>query len=154
MIGRQGKNDLILIIEDNEDHAILVKKALRGNGLINNTVIAPTGEIALDYLFRRGNYSNPTQSPRPSLILLDIKLPGIDGIEVLREINRDAKLRPIPIIMLTTSAQESDLAASYGNGVNSYIQKPIDFSQFVETVQGLGMYWLMTNTPPPAPSPG
>jgi two-component system, response regulator len=140
----------ILLIEDNEDHALLVRKALQGNGLANEIHTCSTGEEALDYLLQRGEFTEKGAAPRPGLILLDIKLPGIDGIEVLTEIKKNTDLRLIPVIMLTTSAQDSDLVASYLNGVNSYIQKPVDFGKFVETVRNVGLYWLLTNVAPPS----
>jgi len=146
----KGKPVTILIVEDNEDHAILIKKALRENGLVNDLQVVTTGEQALDYMLRRGEYSDPAVSPRPGLILLDLKLPGIDGIEVLKTIKEHAQLRLIPVVMLTTSASDSEVVASYSCGVNSYIQKPVDFAKFVDTVKGLRMYWLLLNTPPPA----
>jgi CheY-like chemotaxis protein len=139
----------ILIVEDNDDHMFLVKRALRDSGLANDIRSVTTGEDALDYLFRRGQYQDPAASPRPGLILLDLKLPGIDGIEVLKTIKEHAQLRLIPVVMLTTSASDSEVLASYGCGVNSYIQKPVDFAKFADTVKGLQMYWLLLNTPPP-----
>ena len=139
----------ILLVEDNEDHVILIKKAMRDNGLVNDVRVATTGEQALDYLFRRAEFADPATSPRPGLILLDLKLPGIDGIEVLRTIKTDGTLKTIPVVMLTTSAAEADVLASYNGGVNSYLQKPVDFTGFVETVRGLHLYWLLLNTPPP-----
>jgi two-component system response regulator len=140
---------VILLVEDNPDHALLIKKALRGNGVANEIRLLATGEEALDYLFRRGPYADPASSPRPGLILLDIKLPGVDGVEVLREVKQDARLRLVPVVMLTTSASEEEVVASYGLGANSYIQKPVDFEKFVQTVKGLRLYWLLVNTPPP-----
>jgi len=144
-----GRSTTILLVEDNQDHVILIKKALRDNGLVNDIRVVTTGEHALDYLFRRGEYADPASSPPPGLILLDLKLPGIDGMEVLKMIKEDAQLRLIPAVMLTTSARESEVLASYSYGVNSYIQKPVDFAKFVDTVRGLRMYWLLLNTPPP-----
>jgi CheY-like chemotaxis protein len=141
----------ILLVEDNEDHALLIEKALRGNGVVNDLRSVATGEQALDYLLRRGSFAAPQASPRPGLILLDLKLPGIDGIEVLKAIKDDPDLKLIPVVMLTTSAAESDVAASYNGGANSYIQKPVDFGRFVETVKQLRMYWLLVNTPSPPP---
>ena len=140
----------ILLVEDNEDHVVLIKKALRANGLVNDIKVAATGEEALDYLSRSGEYVDPEASPRPGLILLDIKLPGIDGIEVLRRIKEDGRLRLIPVVMLTTSASDHEVVASYSYGVNSYIQKPVDFTKFVDTVKSLRMYWLLLNTPLPS----
>ncbi|NIM05729.1 MAG: response regulator [Armatimonadetes bacterium] len=144
-----GETAAILLVEDNEDHAFLIQKALRGYGLINEIHLAPSGEEALDYLFRRDKYADPKDSPRPGLILLDIRLPGMDGLEVLKTIKQNESLKTIPVCMLTTSAQQSDLEAAYANGANSYIQKPVDFNKFVEVVKSLGLYWSMTNVPPP-----
>ena len=139
----------ILLVEDNEDHALLIQRALRENRVVNDIHLATTGEQALDYLLRRGQFAAPHAAPRPGLILLDIRLPGIDGIEVLRQIKQDPQLKLIPVVMLTTSAEESDVVASYTSGVNSYIRKPVEFARFVETVKHLQMYWLLANTPPP-----
>ena len=140
----------VLIVEDNEDHVILIKKALRDNGMVNDIRVAVTGEEALDYLFRRGKYADPATSPRPGLILLDLKLPLVSGIEVLKVIKEDADLKLIPVVMLTTSASDNEVVASYSCGANSYIQKPVDFAKFVATVRNLRMYWLLLNTPPPS----
>jgi len=144
----------VLIVEDNEDHVILINKALRDNGIVNDIRVAVTGEEALDYLFRRDRYAGPATSPRPGLILLDLKLPGISGIEVLKAIKEDADLKLIPVVMLTTSTSDNEVMASYNCGANSYIQKPVDFGQFVSTVRNLRMYWLLLNTPPPATAAG
>jgi CheY-like chemotaxis protein len=140
----------ILLVEDNEDHVILIQKALRGNGSLSDIRVVTSGEQALDYLFRGGEYADPSASPRPDLILLDLKLPGIDGIEVLRRIKGDERLRPIPVVMLTTCASEPEVAASYSCGVNSYVQKPVGSTKFVDTVRGLRSYWAVLNMPPPA----
>jgi len=148
-MGPSDKPIVILLVEDNEDHAFLVQKALRSNGLKNEIHHVTTGEKALDYLFRRGEFADPADSPRPVLVLLDIRLPGMDGLEVLKAIKREEKLKTIPVCMLTSSPEESDLFTSYNSGANSYIQKPVDFNKFVETVKELGLYWLLTNIPPP-----
>lgn len=140
----------ILLVEDNEDHVILTSHALRENGVANDIRVASTGEQALDYLFRRGEFSDPETSPRPGLILLDLKLPGLDGIDVLKAIKDDPGLRLVPVVMLTSSAAETDVVASYASGVNSYIQKPVDFAQFADTIKRLKMYWVVVNRPPPA----
>jgi two-component system response regulator len=141
---------LILLVEDNEDHAFLIQKALSGSGLVGEIRVLNTGEKALDYLFRQGEFADPQDSPRPDLILLDIRLPGIDGLEVLQKIKEDKEIRIIPVCMLTTSTQESDVTASYECGVNSYIQKPVDFTKFLDTIKEVGCYWVATNIPPPA----
>jgi len=140
----------IILIEDNEDHAILIQKALRDNGVVNDIRVLSTGEQALDYLLRRGAYADAATSPRPGLILLDIRLPGIDGFEVLKTIKQDADLKVIPVVMLTASARDNDIAAGYANGANSYVQKPVDFAKFLETVKKLRMYWLLVNELPRA----
>jgi CheY-like chemotaxis protein len=148
-MGISDKPIVILLVEDNPDHAFLIQKALRGNGVKNEIKAVVSGEQALDYLFHRGEFADSAAFPRPGLILLDIRLPGIDGLEVLKRIKQDDELKVIPVCMLTTSAEESDLVTSYTNGANSYIQKPVEFDKFVDTVKELRLYWLLTNIPPP-----
>ena len=132
----------ILLVEDNPDHVELILRALRDNNLLNQVHVVTNGEEALDFLYQRGKYSD---APRPGLILLDIKLPKVDGIEVLRRIKADPELRSIPVVMLTTSAGEQEIVESYSCGANSYIIKPLDFDQFVKAIKTLKLYWLVVN---------
>ena len=132
----------ILLVEDNPDHVELILRALRENNLLNQVHVVTNGEEALDFLYQRGKYAN---APRPGLILLDIKLPRVDGIEVLRRIKADPELRSIPTVMLTTSAGEQEIVESYSCGANSYIVKPLDFNQFVKAIKTLKLYWLVVN---------
>jgi two-component system response regulator len=139
-MGRQCAD--ILLVEDNPDHVELILRTLRGNNLLNQVHVVTNGEEALDFLYRRGKYSD---APRPVLILLDIKLPRVDGIEVLRRIKADPELRSIPVVMLTTSADEQEIVESYSCGANSYIVKPLDFDQFAKAIKTLKLYWLVVN---------
>ncbi len=145
-----GSEIEILLVEDNSADLELTLHALRQNGLANKIQIARDGEEALDFLFCRGaqNQRNPNHTPK--LILLDLKLPKVDGIEVLRQVKGDPRTKTIPVAVLTTSKEERDLALCDELGVNSYIQKPVDFDQFRNTVKQFAMYWLLVNTPPPA----
>lgn len=140
---------LILLVEDNPDHVLIIKRALEMNNVLNEVRVVEDGQEALDYLYRRGKYADPDAAPRPGLILLDIKLPKVDGFEVLKRIKSDAVLKMIPIIMLTSSEQEADIVKSYLNGANSYIVKPIRFDDFIEKVRELKLYWILVNTLPP-----
>ena len=135
----------ILLIEDNPDHAELIIKALRNNGVLNEVHVVTSGETAMDFLSQQGAYAN---AARPGLILLDIKLPGMDGIEFLRWIKADPKLKPIPVVMLTTSAGEKEIVESYRWGANSYIVKPVDFEQFVKVIKDVKLYWMVVNSLP------
>ena len=139
----------ILLVEDNESDAELTMHALRKENLANRIAVARDGEEALDFLFCRGAYANRAGTPLPRLVLLDLKLPKIDGLEVLRAIKGDARTRITPVVVLTSSREDYDLIESYHLGVNSYIQKPVDFEQFRETVRKAGLYWLVTNQTPP-----
>jgi len=138
----------ILLVEDNPTDAELTLRALRSNNLANNVVWVKDGAEALDFLNCRGNYAN-RKNGTPKLILLDLKLPKIDGIEVLREIKTDSKTQMIPVVMLTSSQEERDLVESYRLGVNSYIVKPVDFEKFLDTVSKVGFYWSLMNKIPP-----
>ena len=138
----------ILLVEDNPTDAELTLRALRRNNLANNVVWVKDGAEALDFLHCRGNYAN-RRNGTPKLILLDLKLPKIDGIEVLRELKTDIKTKIIPVVMLTSSQEERDLVESYRLGVNSYIVKPVDFEKFLETVSQVGFYWSLMNKIPP-----
>ena len=139
----------ILLVEDNPVDVELTLHALRNNNLANQIQVVRDGEEALDFLFARGPYSGRDHDSPPKLILLDLKLPKVDGLEVLREIKNSPRTRPIPVVILTSSKEEKDMVVSYQLGINSYIQKPVDFNEFRETVRQLGLYWLLINQPPP-----
>ncbi|MCU1286281.1 MAG: putative sensory transduction regulatory protein [Acidobacteriales bacterium] len=138
----------ILLVEDSSADVELTIHALRKENLVNKIDVARDGEEALDYLFFRGAYS-ARPIGQPKLILLDLKLPKVSGIEVLREIKNNPTLKTIPIVVMTSSKEDKDVVESYKLGVNSYIQKPLDFDQFRETIRHIGMYWLVINQPPP-----
>jgi two-component system, response regulator len=139
----------VLLVEDNPADAELTLRALQKNGAVKNIQHMWDGAEALDFLFCRGNYSDRDAASPPRIVLLDLKLPKIDGCEVLRQIKQDPRTRPIPVIILTSSKEERDLMESYRLGVNSYIQKPVSFAEFQEVVRQLGLYWLSVNTTPP-----
>jgi CheY-like chemotaxis protein len=138
----------ILLVEDNPSDEELTIHALRSNHLANNIEVVRDGAEALDYIFHTGAFADRTVGDRPKVILLDVKLPKVDGLEVLRRIKSDHRTRSIPVVVLTSSHEERDVVDSYSLGVNSYIVKPVDFSQFAEVVRQLGLYWLLLNQPP------
>jgi CheY-like chemotaxis protein len=140
---------MILLVEDNPDDELLTLRALKQNHIFNEVVVVRDGAEALDYLFGTGKHSGRDLSRMPEVILLDLKLPKIDGLEVLRRTRENARTKLLPIVILTTSKEESDLIDSYKLGANSYIRKPVDFSEFAEAVRQLGLYWLLLNEPPP-----
>lgn len=140
----------ILLVEDNPADVELTLHALRQNNLANKIHVARDGEEALDFLFNRGRFQDGKGQAPPRIVLLDLKLPKIDGLGVLRAVKSDPRTRAIPIIILTSSKEEKDMVEGYSLGVNSYIQKPVDFSNFRDTVRQLGLYWLLINVPPPA----
>jgi two-component system response regulator len=140
----------ILLVEDNPDDEELTLIALRDNNISNPIVVARDGQEALDYLFCTGPYCDRDPQTIPAIVLLDLKLPKIDGLEVLRRVRTDEQTRLIPVAVLTSSKEDSDLLRSYQLGANSYIRKPVDFPQFTEAVRQLGLYWLVLNEPPPA----
>ena len=141
---------VILLIEDNPDDEVLALRALKKNNIKNEVVVAHDGAEALDYLFGRGAYAQRDLTETPQVILLDLKLPKVDGLEVLRQIRADECTRFLPVVILTTSKEEQDMLDSYSLGANSYIRKPVDFIQFTEAVRQLGLYWLVLNEAPPA----
>jgi len=138
----------ILLIEDNPDDELLTIRALKKNNIVNDIIVKRDGVEALDYLFGTGSHSSIDSHEMPQLILLDLKLPKLDGLEVLKRIRGSEHTRFIPIVILTTSNEQQDIMKSYEDGANSYIRKPVDFDQFVESVKQLGMYWLVLNEAP------
>ena len=139
----------ILLVEDNPDDVKLTLRAFKRNNMRNPIVVAWDGVEALDILFARGAYTERAGKPLPALIVLDLKLPKLDGLGVLKAVRGDERTRLIPVVILTSSKEEQDLVHSYSLGANSYVRKPVDFGEFVEAVRVLGIYWLMTNQPPP-----
>lgn len=138
----------ILLVEDNPNDEELTLHAFRKYHLTNRLQVVRDGEEALDFIFARGQFANRNVQNGPKVILLDIKLPKVDGLEVLRQVKADERTRKIPVVLLTSSREERDILAGYSNGANSYIVKPVDFEQFTEAVRTLGMYWLLLNKPP------
>lgn len=135
----------ILIVEDNPDDEILMLRALKKNNIANDVIVVRDGVEALDYLFGTGAYVGRDLNSMPQLMLLDLKLPKIDGLEVLKRVREDERTKYIPIVVLTTSAEQKDIIGSYNLGANSYVQKPVDFNEFIEATQQLGLYWLVIN---------
>lgn len=139
----------ILLVEDSQDDIDLALHALRQGKLANSIFVVRDGEEGLDFLFCRGPYSERSFEHPPKLVLLDLKLPKIDGLQVLKQLKSDPRTQSIPVVIMTSSKEERDLVEGYKSGVNSYIQKPVDFEQFRNTVKALGMYWMVVNQPPP-----
>lgn len=137
----------ILLVEDNPDDVELTLRAFEKHNLVNDIIIARDGEEALDFIFKRGKKG--AASPKPDLVLLDLKLPKVDGLEVLKEMKEDAETKIIPVVVLTSSKEERDIVESYRLGVNSYIRKPVNFERFSEVVMQLGLYWMLLNELPP-----
>ncbi|MFV1993170.1 MAG: response regulator [Acidiferrobacterales bacterium] len=140
---------IILLIEDSVDDEALTLRALKKNNILNEVVVVRDGVEALDYLFGTGQYEGRDTTQQPELILLDLKLPKIDGLEVLERLRADERTALQPVVVLTTSSEEQDMLSSYELGANSYIRKPVDFKQFIEAVGHLGLYWLVINQGPP-----
>jgi CheY-like chemotaxis protein len=140
---------VILLVEDNQSDIELTMRAFKRGRITNDVVVAENGREALDYLFGTGKYAGRDTAQMPTLILLDIKMPVMDGLETLKHIRANQQTRRIPVVILTSSQEEQDIAASYDLGVNSYIRKPVDFNQFVNAVKNLELYWLVLNEPPP-----
>jgi len=141
----------ILLVEDNPDDEALTLRAFKKHNITNEVVVARDGAEALEYLFGSGRYAGRDTQVTPQLILLDLKLPKVDGLEVLRQLRADDRTRLLPVVVLTSSTEERDLVESYRLGANSYVRKPVDFTQFVEAARQLGLYWLLMNQPPPVP---
>lgn len=144
----QGEPIVILLVEDDPAHAEIVRRNLENSRVANRLVHVTDGQMALDYLYRRAEFSDPATSPRPGLVLLDLRLPKVDGLEVLRRVKTDSDLTLIPVVVLTTSAAEADVARAYESHANSYLVKPVDFSHFVDLMEALGYYWLAWNRQP------
>ena len=142
---------VILLVEDNPDDEELTLRALKKNNIMNEVVVARDGVIALDYLFATGAYADRDKTVLPQVILLDLKLPRVDGMEVLRRVRENPLTKLLPVVILTSSKEEQDLISTYSLGANSYIRKPVDFNQFSEAVRQLGLYWLVLNEGPPHP---
>ena len=142
-------NKTILLVEDNPSDIDLTKRAFEKGHINNNLIVAEDGQEALDYIFGKGKYASRDANQLPVLILLDLKLPKIGGLEVLKIIRATEKIKRVPVVILTSSKEEQDVAASYDLGVNSYIRKPVDFNQFADAIKHLGLYWLVINEPPP-----
>jgi two-component system, response regulator len=140
----------ILLVEDNADDEALTLRALKKNNITNEVVVARDGAEALDYLFGTGTHKGRDTSTLPQVVLLDLKLPKIDGLEVLERIRADKRTKLLPIVILTSSNEEQDRLRGYDLGANSYVRKPVDFGQFIEAVRNLGLYWLLLNERPPA----
>ncbi len=145
----EKQNDVeILIVEDNQYDAEMALRALKENNLANSVVVLRDGEEALDFIFAKGKFVGREKNSHPKIILLDLKLPKVNGLEVLREIKSNEETKVIPVIMLTSSKEEKDIVRSYKLGVNSYIIKPVDFDKFVDAIRGMGLYWLLLNQLP------
>lgn len=144
------KSKRILLVEDNADDVALALRAFRQNKIANEVTVIGDGAEALDYLFARGKYSESAAEPLPEVVLLDLKIPKVEGLEVLKELRAHNRTHLLPVVILTSSREESDMVAGYSLGANSYIQKPVDFTQFTEAIRQLGMYWLVLNEAPPS----
>lgn len=140
---------LILLVEDNPDDEVLTLRAFRKNNIGNRIVVVHDGVEALDFLFCKGAFADRDPRDQPQIILLDLKLPKLDGLEVLQRIRQEESTRLLPVVILTSSKEEQDILAGYSLGANSYVRKPVDFNQFVEAVRQLGLYWMVLNETPP-----
>ncbi len=142
------KTKTILLVEDNPDDVTLTMRALKKSNLINEIIVARDGVEALDYLFGTGDFAGRDANANPQVILLDLKMPRMDGLEFLKRIRADKKTQTLPVVILTTSSEDRDRIESYKLGANSYVRKPVDFTQFSEAVLQLGLYWLLLNETP------
>jgi len=144
-----SENRIILLVEDNQSDIALTRRAFEKSRIVNGLVVAEDGQEALDYLNGAGAWKGRDPSDIPAVVLLDLKLPRVPGLEVLRQIRAGRCTRRLPVVILTSSKEEQDVAAGYDLGVNSYIRKPVDFKQFAQAIEELGLYWLLLNEPPP-----
>jgi CheY-like chemotaxis protein len=144
----------ILLVEDNPDDELLTLRAFAKNNIANEVVVARDGQAALDYLFGTGPYANRDVSVLPQIVLLDLQLPRVSGLEVLRQVRADTRMAYLPIVVLTSSNEDQDVIEGYRLGANSYVRKPVDFNEFIEAVRTLGLYWLVLNQPSPPMSAG
>jgi CheY-like chemotaxis protein len=142
------KNKVILLVEDNPDDVKLTMRALKKANVLNEVVVAQDGAEALDYLFGTSKFAGRDVNQKPQVVLLDLKMPKVDGLEVLQRIRGDERTRLLPVVVLTTSSEDKDRVSSYKLGANSYVRKPVDFNQFTEAVRQLGLYWLLLNEGP------
>ncbi len=143
------KKRSILLVEDNPDDVELTLRALRQHNVSNEISVVRDGAEALDYLFATGAYADRDTSAMPAVVILDLKLPKVDGLEVLQRMRADERTKLVPVVILTSSKEEKDMVNGYKFGANSYVQKPVDFTQFIEAARQLGLYWLVINEPPP-----
>ncbi|NQW99302.1 response regulator [bacterium] len=147
----KGEPIVILLVEDDESHAEIVRRNFQDCRLANTLMHVRDGQEALDYLTRQNDFSDPASSPRPGIILLDLRLPKVDGLEVLQRIKTDPKILQIPVVVLTTSKAETDMVKAYASHANSYLVKPVDFTQFTELMKTFGFYWVAWNQYPHEP---
>lgn len=142
-------NKVIMLVDDNEHDVFLTQRALQKSNIVNEVVVANDGQGALDYLFRKGKYKDRDAGQMPVVILLDLKMPRVDGFEVLKQIRSNPKTKYTPVVIMTASKEEVDILKGYTEGCNAFVTKPIDFNQFAEVVKQLGLFWLVLNEPPP-----
>lgn len=142
-------NKIILLVEDNPDDVLLTLRAFRKGNIANEIIVAGDGAEALEYLFCEGKYTDRSATASPAVILLDLKMPKVDGLEVLRRIRADERTKYIPVVILTSSKEEQDMLNGYKSGANSYVRKPVNYEEFVGAARQLGLYWLLLNEPPP-----
>jgi two-component system, response regulator len=146
-----SRNGVILLVEDNSDDEVLTLRALKKNQIVNDVVVVRDGVEALDFLFGAGSYTGRDTAVQPEVVLLDLQLPRVSGLEVLKRVRTEERTRSLPIVVLTSSKEQEDVIASYANGANAYMHKPVEFRQFTEAVKTLATFWLSLNVPPPRP---
>jgi len=149
-----SRNGIILLVEDNPDDVELTLRAFGRSRIANEVVVAKDGQEALDFLFATGVHAGRAPGANPEVVLLDLKLPKVDGLDVLRRIRADERTRRLPVVVLTSSSEERDILGSYDLGANSFVRKPVDFLQFIDAARQLGLYWLVLNEAPSAPGAG